>query len=160
MCNGSRGRRDEILDRYAREVKALRADTETATAHLRTSDTVRALLASWRIFLDFAHESGSITLIEKADLEARGMIAFTSIAEDQDEMLAACDPVLRFFELPRSALLSGKAHAASISQSAPDEPELWGWRRHDANCVFAWQPQGDRIGWLEGEDLSGSLCAC
>jgi len=147
------GRHDEVLDRYAREVKTLRADTATATAHLRTSDTVRALIASLRIFLDFAHESGSITLIEKADLEARGTIAFTSIAEDQDEMQAASDPVLRFFELLRSALLSGKAHAASVSQSAPDEPELWGWRQPDAKSAFSWQPQGDRIGWLEGEDL-------
>jgi phage/plasmid primase-like uncharacterized protein len=147
------GRHDEVLDRYAREVKTLRADTATAAAHLRTSDTVRALIASWRIFLDFAQKSGSITLIEKADLEARGTIAFASIAEDQDEMQAVSDPVLRFFELLRSALLSGKAHAASVSQNAPEEPELWGWRRHDANCAFSWRPQGDRIGWLEGEDL-------
>jgi phage/plasmid primase-like uncharacterized protein len=147
------GRRDEIMERYARKVKSLRADTGTATAHLRTSDTVRALIASWRIFLDFARESGSITPVEEADFEARGMSAFTSIAEDQDEMQAAYDPVLRFFELLRSALLSGKAHAASVSQSAPDEPEIWGWRRHDANTAFSWQPQGDRIGWLEGEDL-------
>ena len=147
------GRRDEVLDRYAREVKVLRTDTATSTAHLRTSDTVRALIASWRIFLDFAHESGSITLVEKADLEARGMIAFVSIAEDQDEMQAVSDPVLRFFELLRSALLSGKAHAASISQSAPEEPEIWGWRRHDADCAFTWRPQGDLIGWVEGEDF-------
>lgn len=147
------GRREEILERYAREVKTLRADTATATAHLRTSDTVRALIASWRIFLDFAHESGSITLIEEADLEARGTIAFVSIAEDQDEMQAVSDPVLRFLELLRSALLSGKAHAASVSQSAPAEPELWGWRRHDTDCAFKWRPQGDLIGWVEGEDF-------
>ena len=146
-------RHDDILDRYAREMRALRADAATATAHLRTSDTVRALIASWRIFLEFAHESGSITPVEKDELEARGTIAFASIAEDQDEMQAASDPVLRFFELLRSALLSGKAHAASVSQSAPDEPELWGWRRHDANAAFTWEPLGERIGWLEGEDL-------
>ena len=156
MCNGSRGRVGGIFRSIAREVRRSARTQEDRRGQLRTSDTVRALLASWRIFLDFAHESGSITLIEKADLEARGMIAFTSIAEDQDEMLAACDPVLRFFELPRGPALWQSPIPPASPKARRTSPNFGDGGGMTPNCLLPGSHQGDRIGWLEG-GASGSL---
>src|SRR5262249_25466092 len=52
---------------------------------------------------------------------------------------------------------SGRAHVAGPSGREPEAPEAWGWRlrtvgsgEHERD---EWQPQGRRIGWVEGADL-------
>ena len=35
----------------------------------------------------------------------------------------------------------------------PDRPEAWGWRKPTVGNFDGWQPQGKRIGWVDGEDV-------
>jgi hypothetical protein len=77
----------------------------------------------------------------------------SNVASDHDELQGAADPILRFFELLKSALLSGKAHIAAIDHGPPVPPELWGWRKRDDRIAFGWEARGDRIGWLGEGDL-------
>lgn len=125
----------------------MRARAGSSSAHSRTSDIVRGLIASWRIFLSFAEETGALAPVEKAELEARAWHALSEAAGDQDELQGAADPILRYFELLKGALLSGKAHIAAIDHGPPKAAELWGWRK----LAFGWEARGDRIGWLGGE---------
>ncbi len=145
------GRYEETLSHYEGDVKALRAHAGASSAHLRTSDIVRSLIASWRIFLSFAEETGALAPVEKAELEARAWHALSDAAGDQDELQGAADPILRYFELLKGALLSGKAHVAAVDHGPPQAAELWGWRKRDDRIAFGWEARGDRIGWLGGE---------
>ena len=49
-----------------------------------------------------------------------------------------------------SVLVSGRAHVAAPDGTVPADPAGWGWRSDDKGD---WRARGDRIGWLDGEDL-------
>lgn len=63
-----------------------------------------------------------------------------------------------FLSLLRTAIARGGAHLASVDGTSPDSPGSWGWREKGDDLRSEWQPMGDRVGWLEGEDayLDGS----
>ena len=59
----------------------------------------------------------------------------------------------RFIELLRSAISSGRAHIGSTDGERPEaNAGALGWRKADGE-YGDWRPQGDRIGWVDGEDL-------
>ena len=63
------------------------------------------------------------------------------------------EPAGRFIELLRSAISSGRAHIGSTDGERPEENAgALGWRKTDSEYED-WRPQGDRIGWVDGEDL-------
>ncbi|MBL8167622.1 MAG: hypothetical protein JNJ50_05685, partial [Acidobacteria bacterium] len=57
------------------------------------------------------------------------------------------NPALRFIELLQAALASGRAHLAATDSGKPeaDQVDACGWRDGEA--------QGDRIGWIDGDDV-------
>lgn len=53
----------------------------------------------------------------------------------------------------RSAISSGRAHIASTYGEKPEVNAVaLGWRKTDSE-YDGWRPQGDRIGWVDGDDL-------
>ena len=83
----------------------------------------------------------------------RGWKAILGAAASQEGHQAASEPAGRFIELLRSAISSGRAHLASTDGGRPEENAgALGWRKTDSEYED-WRPQGDRIGWVDGEDL-------
>lgn len=118
--------------------------------HGRTATTAAALLAAWGVFLRFAEESRAIDAKAAAALAARADAAVREVASLQSDHQTAADPVARFQELLSAALASGRAHVATVTGSAPqNDPGAWGWRR----LGTVWEPQGSRVGWLDGDAL-------
>lgn len=76
---------------------------------------------------------------------------------DQATQHVTANPAVRFVELLRSALSSGEAHVTRFDGKHPLAVEAWGSRERPAGTGdftrMEWQPQGKRIGWLDGDDL-------
>lgn len=125
--------------------------------HRRTATLAADLAIGWRYFLDFAIDSGAITEQIADQLWADGEQAIAEAAQQQRSEQLSNEPTRRFFQLLVGALASGNAHVASTNGKPPENPSAWGWRltkTTDGNPTDAhWKPLGDRIGWLEGEDL-------
>ncbi|MCG3180340.1 MAG: hypothetical protein BIFFINMI_02699 [Phycisphaerae bacterium] len=92
-----------------------------------------------------------------AALWQRGWAALRRAAERQADHQVANEPARRFIELVTSALACGQAHLAGRDGNPPDNPEAWGWRQQTIGTgSYArneWHSHGDRIGWLDGDDV-------
>ncbi len=130
--------------------------------HARAAYNAGHLMHGWSLFLDFAHEVGVLNPQEKEYWMTEGIKAIrkaTSLhRQDQD----ATDPAMRFLEILRSALGTGKAHFTSSKGSEPLDPGAWGWRYRDPGKegkFEEWQPQGRKIGWVVEDDVYLDLVA-
>ena len=85
--------------------------------------------------------------------------ALEAAGEAQAAYQRAADPVVRFFDLLTAALTSGDAHLAEATTGAAPttDPARWGWRdrmaRMGQTVEETWDPQGKRIGWVEGKNV-------
>jgi Domain of unknown function (DUF927) len=141
-------------------LKAEHAELRKAAAtgqHRRTPGIVADLALGLRYFLLFAHESGAIDSETARELWARGWRALGEAASGQSQHQEAGEPTRRFRELLSAALASGRAHVANPEGGKPEVPEAWGWRQATVGSGDfereEWRPQGERVGWLEDEDL-------
>lgn len=146
------GRYDDLLRKKPARIAELRDQARIGAAHRRTPTIVADLAYGWNIFLNFSQEVGVLGDNEAAALWDRVWQALGEVAIAQGEHHHGANPVLRFGELLRSAVTSGRAHLAGPRGFEPDQPEAWGWRRRTvgagANERDEWQPLGDRIGWV------------
>jgi len=151
------GQYGTIQANLAAETLRLREVAAPSDAHPPTPGLVASLGAAWRLFLDFAVESGAITAASAEAAWRRCWLALGQAAAAQAQHQAASEPTARFLELLGSALGSGKAHVAAPNGTAPEGAKGWGWRSAVVGTgEFArqeWRPQGARIGWVEGADL-------
>ncbi len=128
----------------------LRDAVATIGTHKRTPSTVADMAASFRIFLDFATDTGALTVDEAHALFERGYRALLAVAQQQDEHQAHSEPSVRYRELLVSLVASGGAHLATPFGDVPANAKAWGWRRNEtADGSDRWQPLGPRIGWLD-----------
>jgi hypothetical protein len=138
------------------EVEALRSEA-TRGGHARTPEIVANLVLGLRYFLAFAQETGTVSPQEREALWNRGWKALREAAGAQAQHLVAGEPTQRYLELLSAVLSSGRAHLANTEGGAPPNPETWGWREYTVGTgAFErrdWHPQGDRIGWVDGDDL-------
>jgi hypothetical protein len=111
----------------------------------RTASTLAQLTRAWSVFLHFALESGAYSQVEVEELWNRIKKALKRSGEAQTKFQLSENPATRFVELIQAALLSGRAHLADVNGGSPDNRESWGWRDGE--------PQGDRIGWIEADDI-------
>lgn len=151
------GRYDKLVRRLKELAAELRAESEDADRHKRTPHNIAELGAGLRAFLAFALDSGAITVEERDALWNRCWTALGAVAEAQTKHQHASEPTRRFLELLAAAIASERAHVASTKGEAPKNAKSWGWRyvvlgagEHERT---EWQPRGDRIGWVDGEDL-------
>lgn len=127
-------------------------------SHDRTPDIMASLALGWQQFLSFAVEAGAITAGEAEGLWARCWEALIAAGEAQAGHLASEEPTSRFLSLLGAAITSGKAHVANArTGEEPESPAIWGWRERWLggmdNLRSEWQPLGDRVGWLDGDNL-------
>jgi site-specific DNA-adenine methylase len=124
--------------------------------HGRTPTAVADLIASWELYLRFAVESGAKTQEESKRLMDRAWTALLEVASDQTAYQADADPCRRFIDLLRSVLSSGRAYVTGVDGRMPEEnPERWGWHIEEGPHVEYgyYKPRGNRIGWVDGDDL-------
>jgi hypothetical protein len=143
------GRYDQVKTTKAARVAELRDEAADSTQHKRTPGIVAELYYAAELFCEFAVEVGAITKdqVEQAtDLIWKGL---GKAAAAQAVIQANGEPVQRFFDLLTAAVASGKAHIAAPDGTAPPNAGGWGWRITDSSP----QPQGDRVGWVDGNDL-------
>ncbi len=146
----------EMKNRLGEERAVLREAAAAKVQHRRTPGIVADLALGLRYFLDFAHETGALTAEQTAKLRARGWSALGEAAAEQYKHQAAGEPTERFRELLSAAIASGRAHVADPKGNEPGNPVAWGWRPasvSSGDLHGAWKPQGERIGWVEGENL-------
>lgn len=143
------GRYEQIQDDRVTHIRALRAHSRFEPIHARLPEMRADLEFGWQTFLRFAEESGAICGKERVELEDRGRLAFQEVALRQVCYHHASNPALHFLSLLRAALAGGQAHLANRCGGPPDFPERWGWRRVSQR----YEPQGDRVGWVRGDDV-------
>jgi hypothetical protein len=112
---------------------------------------VANLAGGFGLFLAFARSTGALTEAEYAELLERSWKALGEAARAQAAHQAPAEPARRFLELLAGAMSSGRAHVAGPDGNRPDAGGgTWGWR---PNAYGTHEPMGDRVGWLQGEDL-------
>src|SRR5215217_2549343 len=146
-------RYEEIRERLPEERRELREEVTRSGQHKRTPGIAADLGLGLRYFLTYAEETGAVSPEEAQELWERGWKAILEAADLQEAHQSVSEPTKRFIELLRSAISSGRAHLASTDGEKPEvSPVALGWRKTDSE-YGDWRPQGDRIGWVDGEDL-------
>jgi hypothetical protein len=135
-----------------------RTQAHAGAAHARTPDAVAHLAVGWWAFLRFAVAVGAMTQAEAEQMFARVWAALGEAAARQAGYQAVEEPARRFLELLSSALAAGHVHFASPEGGVPRvSPEAWGWRFERISAGeyerHEWRPQGNRAGWIDGDDL-------
>ena len=143
------GRYEETVERWPSEVQQLRLAATASAMHRRTPDVAAQLAAGFALFLRFALETEALKETEASGLWERAWTALGEAAAAQGSYQSAAEPAGRFLELLAAAIASGRAHVAGPAGEAPDAARSWGWRR----VGIEWGPQGERVGWVEGDDL-------
>jgi hypothetical protein len=136
------------------EINDLREQAAKSGQHRRTPDIVASLAVGMKYFLAFAQDAGVIDANQADCLWQRCWAALGQVAVKQDAYQKASEPTRRFIELLLSAIASGHAHLAGARGNVPSEsPEGWGWRIKAVGNSDEWQPQGERVGWIDGTTI-------
>ena len=150
-------RYEDVHASLKEERAALREWASLSTQHKRTPGIVADLALGLRYFLLFAHDSGVLGTEEAERLWLRGWAALGEAAAAQGQLQVAEEPTRRFCELLSAATVSGRAHVADPEGDEPEDPGAWGWRRANVGTGNyereEWRPLGERVGWVEGDDL-------
>jgi hypothetical protein len=148
---------DDLCNRLPAMRCELRERAQTGTGSARTPGIVADLALGLSIFFDFARGSGVLTDQERDALFRRGWEALRQASDAHAHHVQAAEPTDVFVRMLAGALASGRAHVASPVGREPADPEPWGWQRRQvgpaANGHDEWQPQGERIGWVQGDHL-------
>jgi hypothetical protein len=144
-------RLDKLKSELHRRHRELRTLASNSAIHKRTPDIVASLGAGLEVFLQFAVENGVVSQTEGHELFQRCWNALGRLAEKQVLYQVSEDPVKRFIELIQASFVIGRAHLAdSKTQDAPADAKRWGWRVNRFGDLTA---QGDRIGWLNNDEI-------
>lgn len=128
----------------------------TETGHKRTAGICADLTFGLEIALHFMHQFGAIDEDEHDELVDQATDVFLNLAASQEEHQEATEPTQLYLEYLAAAVIGGKAHVAARHKEHPENPQAWGWVRENAarrGHFDSWKPQGQLIGWLDGEDL-------
>lgn len=142
------------------EFQALQGDARAAIqqAHARTADIRAQLIAAYSIFLRFLIETKAVDMGAAGQLKERIATALEEAAHEQEHLQAEAEPTAAFLSLLISAISAGQAHLADSSGNPPVGMEsAAGWRKvrigSGTNERLEFQPQGERVGWLDRDDL-------
>jgi hypothetical protein len=140
----------EGLREHLKEERAfLRQRASDSKQHRRTPGIVADLALGLRYFLLFAHDCGAMSKEEAERFWEGSWRELGEVAASQSQHQVASEPTRRFRELLSAAIAGGRAHVADPGGDRPESPGAWGWRLSGEE----WRPQGERVGWLEDEDL-------
>jgi hypothetical protein len=146
-----------IRDSLRSETAVYRERVHSENLHARTPGIVADLAAGWHHWLDYALKAGALDQAERDALARRVWAALLEAAARQAEHVEAAEPWGHYLRLLAAALMSGRAHVADVDGGEPKEPAAWGWRKVEVGTGqyrrTQWDPQGKRVGWLDGPDL-------
>jgi hypothetical protein len=135
-------------------IEQLRQTLIGKAAHPRTATMAAEAALGWRTVLDYAHDRGALSEDEAEQLWRRVLSGLAKVAEQQAHQGRDADPVSRFLELISQSLSAGQAHLANRDGDAPGDAHRWGWeRRGPALAQSPWRPKGERIGYIDGDDV-------
>lgn len=141
---------ENVRAAFAEKVSEYGAALFGPAGHARTPEMVANLQAGFELLLLFAADCGAVTGTEREALSTRCWEALRQSAAAQAKHHAATEPATQFIATLRTLLTSGRAHLAAMNGSEPElAPGSCGWRRNGDR----WSPQGDRVGWIDGEDI-------
>ena len=149
---------DDLRRTLPERQRAVRNDVVRQGEHKRTPEIAASIVIGWETFLSFAEEVGALSREEAVALLERARSAILGSAATQAGHQASEEPAARSLALLGAAINSGRAHVTSAGDNGrPDNADRWGWQlvivgtgnqeRED------WQPRGERIGWLDADDL-------
>ena len=148
---------DQLRATMRDRAASLREQAHQAVLHRRTPDAVASLMLGWDLWLHFAVDISAISTSEANVIRNRAWAALGLMAQDQAEHQASEDPARQFLSLVRSAIVAGRAHLADGGGAAPVNANRWGWRESAVGTGEyqrpEWRPQGQRIGWLDADNL-------
>lgn len=139
---------DAVQSGLRQEVEQMRQSV-VKSRHKRTPSIVANLSVGLRHFLDFAFSVGAISHDESERLYQEWWAALNEAAKRQGHLQESSEPTQRFLETISAAIATGRAHVAQVNGRSPYDAAAWGWRTTGND----WQPQGRRIGWVDGENL-------
>jgi hypothetical protein len=142
-------RYEQIQEAFAARLLELRRSALCNAAHARTPEIVANLQAGFESYLDFAVECGALPFAERSGLAAECWEALRQSAAAQAKHHVVSEPTAMFLVLLRSVLASGRAHLGARNCGVPEAPASVGWRMNGS----IWTPQGDCVGWVEGDDV-------
>lgn len=143
-------RHQAVQAQRTERLASLRTLAASEAAHRRTATAVASLAWGWEVWLRFAVETEAVTADEASTLWDRGWRALLAAGAAAEASVGETDPGKRFLDLLSSAVGRGLAHVASRKGGCPAaHPEAWGWRNRDG----VQQETGQRIGWVDGDDL-------
>jgi predicted Rdx family selenoprotein len=149
-------RYDEVGSLLRDWVESYRTLERRANIHRRTAPITANLSFGWEVFITFAEDIGAVDQSEAERLRQRVREGLDQAAAAQAQFQADSNPTERFIELLNAAIRGGAAHVATLDGTAPLLAGSWGWvgqpQRDEDGEVF-YQPQGQRVGWLDGDDL-------
>ena len=146
---------DRIIAEQKRLVPEIRAQASSSRQHARTPGIVAELMFAFRLFLKFALHSRAITEDQRDLLKVQCWEALLAAADSQRSHQIASDPAKTFIGLLHSALGTCRVHLADFhTVGSPENPESRGWRRPpNSRHADEWEPQGQRIGWADGDNI-------
>jgi hypothetical protein len=128
-------------------------DEANVGGHARNPDNFASQMLGIECLLDFAEHAGAISAVEKSDYRSRAAAGLTVLATEQVREQADEKPVELFRRMIEAALRGGRGHLATKDGVAPPNFEAaCGWRM-DWGLMSGWKPVGERLGWIEGDDL-------
>lgn len=138
----------ELRDLASREVKS----------HLRSPEIIAYKMLGMDTFLKFAVEVKAISESQAADIRQKAWNTFCEADAIQAELQTTEDPVVRFLDLLRTALVMGLANVEEFAGGSPAKnPESWGWEAIITNSgeikTTAYRAKGRKIGWVSGTNL-------
>jgi len=142
-------RYDQVLLHLADEVRELRAAATRPGMHPRTPDITASAALGLHYFIAFAQDADVLAEEDAEALWERGWAALTEVAAQQATHIGATEPTGLFIRLLSAAISSGRAYIEAADGGRPVNPQAWGWREQRDE----WQPQGNRVGWVDGENL-------
>lgn len=141
----------KISPMFADRFEFWREDATADKIHKRTPGVIASLMIGVETFLDFAVEKAALSREMANDLRQDAWKTLCDVADLQVVYQSSEDPVVRFLELLYAAFLMGRGHVLDAKTGeAPPNPKHWGWR---TNHNGDWVPQGERVGWLHGEEI-------
>jgi hypothetical protein len=144
-------RYDETYPAFQQRTSEYRLRAMSRAAHARTPDIVAHLKAGFDVFLEFGVDVGAVGIVERDALADECWDSLLAAAALQKKHQGETEPATRFVASLRSLLTSGRVHLAARNGGAPcRRPESCGWKGDPGSGLT---PLGDRIGWVDGEDL-------
>ena len=150
-------RHDQVQKDLQSEMSRWRRTAPGSATHRRIPTIIANLQVGLDYWLQYAQDSGALTKSEADTVWDRGVTALDEAARAQIQHQDASEPTQRLLELLRAAIVSGHAHVADPDGQVPRNPEGWGWRSVAVGAGEServeWRAFGDRIGWVDGDDL-------